>query len=465
MVWKILERSSVQLISLVVQLVLARLIEPERFGSLSIILVFYNLADLLVQKGFGIALIRKETISKHDIDSVFLLSSLLAIFGFTVIFVTAPCICIYYNDMTLLWPLRVMGGGLFLSPLYCVCNALLVREMQFKLIFVRGLIATTISGGVGIVMALRGADLWALVGQMIMNQFLLTVFMCCSTKYIGGFSFSKESVRQILGFGSKVLLTELLLTLLESIRSLLIGKVYSPEDLAYYDRGQMYPATLMRAIYDTLFTTLVPYFAKIQNNYVEQKQKYKLLLYYVCCVVFPVFLGLAAVSDNVILLLLGDKWIRAVPYMQVFCIYQAVFPYQIISKAFLYAQGDSSQVLRLEMIKSGISFLLMLLSFSFGPIYVAVSLILVRIVSDALYVHAVKHELGKMSVLRITWKPMVSSLMMVIVVCLAGNLEMSNIVLLPARVLLGVLVYCAMMFVLDRNIFGSIKNVVGGYNK
>ena len=447
-IWKFLERSSVQIINLVVQILLARILATEQFGSLAIILVFYNLADLIVQKGFGSALIRKDELSKADLDSVFLLSLALACICSLIIVIFSERICIYYNNNSLLWPLRVMGFSLLLSPAYCVCNSLLIREMQFKKIFIRSFCGTVISGTLAIISALKGFGLWALVIQMITNQLILTLLMCFSTKYWGGSHFSKEAFWDVFSFGKNVLITEFLLTLLESLRTLLIGKQYSTEDLAYYDRGQVYPATLMRAINDTLFSTLLPFFSKIHNDKQKLRLHFETVLYYATLIVFPTFLGLAAVSKTLICLLLTDKWIDSIIYMEIFCVYQVVFPYQIVSKAVLYAIGDSKTVLKLEIIKSLISFVLLLISIKLGVIYIAASLIVVRIISDFLYVIKLTQRFGKLSVIKTTWKQLVAATIMMVLVRTL-SVPTSLFLTLLLQIFIGVVFYCCFLFLVD----------------
>lgn len=461
--WKVMERCTVQIINLAVQIILARLLLPSEFGSLSIILVFYNLADLLVQKGFGSALIRKTELAKEDKDSAFLVSLLLALICCAILFLGAPYIGQWYNNKELVLPLKCIGFSLLFSPLYCVSNAILIRGMRFRSIFFRGLIASSLSGAIGIFMAVKGYGLWALVVQSISNQILLTVVMSISTRYYGGFDWSISSVRSIFSFGKNVLITEFILTVLESIRSLIIGKQYSAEDLAYYDRGQTYPATLMRAIYDTLFATLLPFFSKNTDRKDVLSDLFMKTLQVASIVLFPIFIGLAAVSDDVIILLLTEKWKTAVPYMQLFCIYQAVFVYQIVSKCMLYAIGDSKICLKIETYKSFISLVLLVVSLNIGTLFIAASLILERIISDIFYVTALKKRIENVRVLKNTWKPLLCSAVMYLSVISLNVFKINNAILLVIKILFGMLVYFVLMIILDgkaiKNVFSYVRDV------
>jgi len=456
MVWKLLERASVQIITLATQIVLARIIAPERFGSLSLIVVFYNIADLLVQKGFGSSLIRKKDIKQEDIDSVTVVSSLVAVLSFLVIMICAPLVGWFYHDDSIVNPLRVLSVNLLISPIYCVYNSILIRNMKFKTIFYRGLAASIISGVIGITLALMGGEVWALVAQMIANQIVITIMMVKAEKVTIRFRFNKQAFKEVFSFGKNVLLTELLLTLVENLRTILIGKKYSTSDLAYYDRGQIYPATLMRAINDTLFSTLLPHLSKCQDNINEIKRQFTRLVYISCVVIMPIFIGLASISNEVILILLTDKWSSAVIYMQIFCLYQALFPYQIVSKVALYAIGVSERVLRLEIIKAVFSLCLMVVSLYFGVVYVAISLIIVRLFSDVLYILSVEKSIGKTHIFINTLKPICASIIMFGLNYIVGICKLPICLSLTIKLLLGISSYVIVMSVLDIKMAKSI---------
>lgn len=454
--WKLLERASVQIITLATQIVLARIIAPEKFGSLSIIVVFYNIADLLVQKGFGSALIRKKNITQADIDSVTVVSSIVAFMSFVVILLGAPLVGVIYHDESIVNPLRALSVNLLISPLYCVYNSMLIRNMRFKVIFYRGLAASIISGVLGISLAYLGFEVWALVAQMVANQIVITVMMIKAEKVQIRFRFDKEAFKEVFGFGRNVLLTELLLTLVENLRTLLIGKKYSTADLAYYDRGQIYPATLMRAVNDTLFSTLLPHLSKNQDKLDEIRRQFIRLAYILCLIIMPIFIGLASVSNEVILLLLGEKWSFAIIYMEIFCLYQALFPYQIISKATLYAIGVSERVLRLEIIKAVFSLCLMIISLYFGVIYVAASLIIVRVFSDVLYVLSVEKSIGCTHMIGNTWKPILASILMFSIVYSLRVLALPIYISLFVKIIAGVVSYSAFIMLFDKELAHSI---------
>ena len=446
--WKLGERSIVQIINLVTQIVLARMIAPEKFGSLSVIVIFYNITDLIVQKGFGSALIRKEKLSHENVNAVFCISIIMAIVLYVGMFFAAPMIGKFYKDSGMVNPLRFLMINLIMSPIYCICNSLLIRNMQFKAIFVRGLCASLISGITGIILAYADLGLWALVSQMVMNQLILTVVMYLELKPKIALKFSKNAFHEVFSFGRNVLITEFLLTFIESLRALLIGKVYTKADLAYYDRGQVYPATLMRVMYDTLYSTLLPYLSKEQHDKPAMAKSYVTITHVTVMIITPIFFGMTVTAPEIINILLTDKWAFAIKYMQIFCIYQAIFSYQMTSKTTLYAIGDSKGVLHIELIKSFVSITLMIISMCFGVIYVALSLIAVRLVSNALYLIAVRKKLGKTNVIKETIAPIISACVMMIA---AYSISLSSLaVTFALKIVVGILVYVLMKLVAER---------------
>lgn len=461
-IWKVSERSVVQIINLITQIILARIISPELFGSLSLIVVFYNLAEIFVQKGFSSSLIRKKVVTKEDIDTSFWVCVVAAVIAFCAMFFFAPYVADLYQKRIIIWPLRLLACNLLLSPMYCVCNSLLIRQMKFKIVFFRGLLASIISGLTGIIMALNDFGLWALVFQMVVNQFILTIVMLIEFKFKIGFCISKKAFNDVFSFGRNVLLTEFLLTGIESLRGALIGVKYSTTDLAYYERGQIYPATLMRAINDTLFSTLLPFFTKFQSNKEELKKNYIVVMKMTILIVFPIFFGLAAISKELITLLLTEKWIFAVNYMIVFCIYQAIFPYQIVSKALLYAMGDSRRVLSIEIVKSAISVILMLISIQINPLFVAISLVVVRIAGNSMYIYMCERKIGLLKIISSSWKILVCSIFMFLVVRLFNVPKIPLFILLLLKILVGAATYNLLLFIFEKNTVITIFKMVYG---
>lgn len=336
LIWKICERGSAQLISLIVQIVLARILAPELFGIVAILLVFINIANVIIQKGFASSLIRKKDASDLDFNTAFLVSEGIAIACIIVIFFLAPFLESIYQTNELALYLRALSGVLVFGALNSIQNAALVRQMEFKKIFVRSFFAALGSGIISIFAALMNLGIWVLIIQTISQNILLCLITAFQCPWKPRLQFSKLSFNEIFSFGSKILVAEIISIVVEDIRTLVIGKKYSTEDLAYYDRGQVYPATAMSSIYDAIMSVMLPVFSKSQDDRKILASQVERACLMSSFVTFPLFIGFASVARPFVLLLLTDKWLASVPFIIVFCIYQLSFPIYGIMRQGLY---------------------------------------------------------------------------------------------------------------------------------
>ena len=224
LVFKFVERLAVKGIGLVIGIILARLLAPELFGLVAIISVFINLAQTFVQSGLGTALVQNRTADEKDYSTVFYLSTGIAVLMIAVLFAIAPLVGRYYDNAALIWPLRVYSFSLLFGALNSVQNAKLQREMQFRVMMRCNLIATIISGAIGVAAAFLGAGLWALVIYYFSNQVIVAVCMLVAQRWYPKWMFSVKRAKELFGFGWKMLVSALLCSLYNDIRSLIIGK-------------------------------------------------------------------------------------------------------------------------------------------------------------------------------------------------------------------------------------------------
>lgn len=461
-IWKFLERASTQIINLIIQVVLTRLIVPEDFGALALLIVFVNIANIFVQKGFSSSLIRKQEVTEEDSNTVFTVSMLISTILYSLLFLTAPSIAEIYSLPVLTGGLRIISVQFFFGSVYCVQNALLIREMRFKAIFVRGFISTIISGSVGITMAVRGYGLWALVIQSLLNQVLLCITAWFAVQWRPRFFFSKRSFYSVFSFGGKILLSELLSYGVESVRTLLIGGRYSEEMLSYYDRGQTYPATLMRGIYDTVSGVLLPHFSKEQDRGDALAKDVIVSISLAMFLVMPMFLGMAAVAPALIRLLLTEKWMKAVPYFILFSIYQVPYPIQGICRQAIYARGKSGYVLKMEIIKACLALVMLLIALPFGVMAIAVSALVTMYATTLINLMFAKKtvsfrfvDIGKK-----LWKTTFASVAMYVVVVSENMLGISPILMLFTQVFSGVAVYIMVSVVLKNENLQYLVNAI-----
>jgi len=455
-----MERGAAQVITMVVQIVLARLLLPESFGAIAILLVFTNLANVFIQRGFSLSLIRKKEVSERDLNTVFVTSIVIAVCCAGVLCVFSPLIGRIYNMPGIKDWLRVLSLSLIIGAMYSVFDAIMVRQMQFKKIFLRGVLASALSGGIGIGVALLGGGVWALVAQAITNQIILCLVSGLSCEWKPKLEFSRQSFQEVFSFGSKILISELVYVGVEELRTLFIGKKYSAVDLAYYDRGLYYPAAAMRGIYDTITSVMLPVLSKEQENRRKMAADVETALGLSVYIVSPFFVGFAAVSELFVDVFLTEAWRPAVPFIQIFCIYELAFPLYGILRQSLYALGKSGSVLKLEIVKGALFTAAILAGLFFGTIQIAVftcaALYLTVAVYTAIAIHHFPFRAGK--VMKSVAHTFVLCGVMWLVVGQMSRIKLPGWLLLLTSIAVGAAVYVAGSVLTKHGCFTKLKS-------
>ena len=366
LVWRMLERFGTQAMGLVISIVLARLLEPKDFGTIALITVFIALAGVFVGGGFGTALIQKKEVTARDYNSVFYLSLVVAVVLYGVLFVSSPWIAKFYNEPTLVWVLRILSLSLIVGAVNSIQNTVLTREMKFKLSFRVSMISTLVSGVVGVSMAYGGYGVWALVGSAIASQAVSTVVLYKIVAWRPQIMFSFAAVRQMFGFSSKMLASGLLDTLFNNLYNVIIGKLFNPTILGLYSRGQSIPNLVMSSVQGTISSVIFPALSSCQHDKVRVKQIVRRMIKSSCFMVFPLMFGLAAVAKSLVVVVLTDKWLPCVPYLQISCITFAFWPLHVANLQVIMALGRSDIFLTLEVIKKILVIVTILVTFKFG---------------------------------------------------------------------------------------------------
>lgn len=349
--WKFLERFGVTGVQFVLQIILARILEPGLYGILGIMIVFTSLANVFVQNGFNTALIQNKDVKEEDYSSVFWVSFVVAFLLYVLIFLSAPFIGRYYENSELVEPLRVLALMLFPGALNSVQLAKISREMDFKKVFYSNIGAILISGIAGIVIAYCGGGLWALVAQTLLNIVVACIVMRFTVKLKLRFKCDLRRVGVLFSFGWKLLVSSLIDTLYQDIRSLIIGKKYNEETLGYYTRGKQFPQFIVNAVNGAVQSVMLPIMSKEQDDKETVKKLMRSAIGLNAYVMFPIMAGLAAVATPLVSWILTDKWLPCVPYMQLYCFTLAFYPVHSCNLQAINAIGRSDIFLKLEIIK------------------------------------------------------------------------------------------------------------------
>lgn len=366
LVWKFMERGSAQGIQFIVMMVLARMLMPEDFGFIIIVAIFISLANVLVQSGFNTALIQKKNADEVDFSSVFYLNLFVATILYLVLFVSAPSIAIFFEETQLEIILRILAITLFFGAINSIQHAVIARNMEFKKLFFSSLGAVLISGIIGITMAYHNFGVWALVVQQLINQFLITLILWFTVKWKPKMLFSFIRLRNLFSFGWKLLVSSLIDTVSTNISALLIGKMFSPALLGFYNRGEQFPSLLISNINGSIQSVMLPTLASHQDNKQRVKELVRRSIVTSSFIVFPMMVGLAVIAEPLVVILLTEKWLPAVPFLQIFCAVYALWPIHTANLQAINALGRSDIFLKLEIIKKVLSFSILVISIPFG---------------------------------------------------------------------------------------------------
>lgn len=358
-IWKLMERFGVQGIQFILQIILARLLSPEHYGVLSIMIIFTSLANVFIQTGFNTALIQNRDVTEEDYSSVFWVSLAVAALMYGLIWLGAPLIASFYAMPDIVTPLRVLALMLFPGALNSIQLAKVSREMDFKKVFYSNVGGILISGVAGVVIAVMGGGLWALVVQNILNITAACGVMLFTVKWRPRLVCNLQRVVVLFRFGWKLLTSALLDTLYQDLSSLVIGKKYDSGTLGYYNRGKQFPQFIINAVNGAVQSVMLPAMSAEQDDTDRVKKMMRTSMTMSAYIVFPMMAGLAAVATPLVSLLLTDKWLPCVPYMQVYCFSLAFYPVHSCNLQAINAMGRSDLFLKLEIIKKSYGIVLL----------------------------------------------------------------------------------------------------------
>lgn len=451
LVYKFIERLGVKGLGLVISIVLARLLAPEEFGQIAIMNVFVNLSQVVAEGGFTTALIQRKDVTERDYSTVFFINLGMAVACFLILQAAAPWISAYYSqDLTK--PLRVYSITLFFGAFNALQIARMQKRMEFRKIMFCSLIATVISGMAGIAGACCGLGLWALVLYNLLNNAIVCATAAFAEKWLPKLEFSLHRAKILFSYGWKIFVSAALCSLYSDIRSLIIGKKFTGNDLAYYNRGQQFPQVISYTLDSAVQSVMFPTMASMQDEkstLAEMLRRTETMGTYS---IMPIMFGLAAVSESVVVILLTEKWLPCVPYMQWLCIANATVPIMSSNLIAIKASGRSDIYMRLEMIRRVVMLTILMISIiAFHSVEaIAIGYCISAWIDALLCMVPVTKMLGYSIRMQITdlWKIVMSSAIMFLTVQLMNLLQWNNVLLLMLQILVGVIVYLAAGFLL-----------------
>lgn len=441
--WKFLEKSSVQGVSFIVTIVLARILSPEEYGIVAIVTIFLHFSTILIEGGFSTALIQKKGYDNRDFSTIFYFSIAVASIIYAILFLCSNAISVFFDEPQLMPVIKVLGLNLFFCAINSIQKAYVSKQMLFKKMFYSSLMAAVFSGVIGIYLAWRGWGVWALVFYSLISQFLITLIMWLTVKWRPIFVFSVKSFKQLFDYGWKILTTHMIISIFTNIRSVVISKFYSSSMLAYFDKGKQLPALVMDNINSSIQTILFPVFSDVQDNKTEVKSMTRRSIKTNSLFVFPLMIGLIVMAEPLVLTIFTDKWASMVPFVQIFALSYVLMPMQLANIEAIKSLGYSNITLKLEIVKKAIEIIILIVSSCIGVQAIAWGVVVYNFMCLFINIYPntklLAYSIGEQ--IKDFFPQLLAAIAMGCCVYLVSYIPINNIVKLLIQFFVGVLVY------------------------
>ena len=460
--WRFAERSGAQIIQFIVFILLARILEPEAFGTIALLMVFIAVLQVFINSGFGTALIQKKDTDDTDFSSVFYFNISMCIFLYVLMFFSAPFIASFYKDLSLIPLIRVLALLFIISGVRNIQQAYVSKNMLFKKFFFSTLGGTIISALIGVGMAYKGYGVWALVIQAVTKEAIDTLILWVTVDWRPKLLFSLERLKGLFSFGWKMLISGLIDTVYNNLRQLIIGKMYTRIDLAFYNKGNAIPNLVITNINSSISSILLPVMSKEQDNIEKVKNITRKSIQLSTYIIAPIMVGMGVTSYSFVPLLLTEKWLPCIPFLWVFCFTYTFYPIHTANLSAIQALGRSDLFLKLEIIKKAVGLIVLVSTMWYGVMVMAYSLLLVSVISQIINSWPNKKLLnyGYLQQLKDIMPNIVLALFAGFCMYLVSFLNLGLISTFITQIFVGYIVYVGISFILKIETFEYILNIL-----
>lgn len=466
-IWRFVERCGAQIVQFVVSIVLARILAPEAYGTIALITIFTTIFQVFVDSGLGNALIQKKDADDLDFSTVFYTNIVFCVVLYIIIFLISPIIANFYNDASLTILIRVLSITILISGIKNIQQAYVSKKLMFKKFFFATIGGTIMAAIVGIAMALNGFGVWALIAQQLTNLTIDTIILWITVKWRPKWQFSFQRLKELFSYGWKLLVSAVLETVYNNIRQLIIGKKYSSSDLAYYNKGKQFPDLIINNVNTAIDSVLLPTMSEVQDDREKVRNMTRKSIKVSVFIMAPLMMGLAFTSNNVVELLLTEKWLPSVPFLCILCITNMFYPIHTANLNAIKAMGRSDLFLKLEIIKKVIGITLLLLTMNISVMAMAYSLLISSFLSQIINSWPNKKLLNYSYIEQL--KDIFPSIILAIFMgCIISVFNLFNIPLilkLTIQVITGGIIYLAGAKILKFDVFNYLFDIVKGILK
>lgn len=366
LLWSFIDRFSQQGITFIVGIILARLLTPKEFGLIGMITIFIAISESFIDSGFSQALIRKKDCTEKDYSTVFYFNLAVGLLFFFILFFSAPAIATFFEEPKLTMLVRVLGSVLIIDSFTIIQRTTLTKRINFKLQTKVSIIASLLSGAVGITMAYMGYGVWSLVAKTLAQRFFNSLLLWYWNYWKPQLVFCIKSFKELFSFGSRLLLSGLINTIYQNIYYLVIGKYFSAQELGFYTRAEQFKNLPSSNINGIISRVSYPVLSQMQDNPAKLKAGYKKIIKSTMFITFILMMGMAAMAEPMIITLIGEKWRTSVEYLQLLCFVGIFYPLSALNLNMLNVKGRSDLFLRLEIIKKIIALPTIIIGIYFG---------------------------------------------------------------------------------------------------
>lgn len=366
LLWSSIDAFGAKGLQFVIGIILARLLTPEDYGLIGMLAIFLAISMSFINSGFSQALIQKKDRDEKDYSTTFYFNIVVAIFFYLVLFFAAPSIANFYDQPILINLTRVIGFTIIINSFAVVQRAKFTINIDFKTQTKASIISVTISGVIGIYLAFTGYGVWSLVTQSMLQAVINVTLLWVYSNWLPKDGFHFDRFEKLFSFGSKLLVSGLLDTIYKNIYLIIIGKAFSAGDLGFYTRAKQFSEFPSSNITGILSRVTFPLLASIQDDDIRLKNTYRKIIKSSVLVVFPLMMGLAALAEPLIRIILTDKWIELVWMLQLLCFAGMWYPVHALNLNVLNVKGRSDLFLKLEVIKKIVTTIILFITVPLG---------------------------------------------------------------------------------------------------
>ena len=392
--WNGVDKFAYNIILFTINIIMARLLSPTDYGLVGIMIVFITFSAILVDGGFVTALIQKKDRCEADFNTVYIINIITSVLVYLLLFGLSPVIARFYKEPSLVLLLRVLSLQLIISAFMSVPLTKLTIEIKFKKIAFTSITSAVISGIIGITLAFRGFGVWSLVAQQLILLFIKCILLNLVQQWKPVLRFSIQSCKKLFSFSSKLIASSFIDQIYLNLYPLIIGKYFSPRTLGIYTRGEQFGKLPVVLLSDIFIKVTLPIMSSIQDDVEKLRKLYREYIQASSFIIFAVMMWLFVIAKPLVLLLLTEKWVEAVPVMQILCLAMMTLHISAINRNLLYVKGRSDLALKLEIIKKVSVIIIFFVSINFGLIGVCIGQLVYGLYAPTLNSYYTKDLIG-----------------------------------------------------------------------